>query len=67
MRKLLIYICIFTLVFSNISIASIKRTADFRVEELIPIDIIEIIYKDPSNMLLYLKDILFLKCRRHSL
>jgi len=40
MRKLLIHICIFTLIFSNISIASIKRTADFRVEELIPIDIL---------------------------
>ena len=39
MKKLLIYICIFTLTFHNISIASIKRTADLRVEEVIPIDI----------------------------
>lgn len=38
MKKLLIYICIFTIVFPNISIASVERTADFRVEKVIPID-----------------------------
>ena len=38
MRKLLIYICIITLIIPYTSIASVKRTADFRVQEVIPID-----------------------------
>lgn len=38
MRKILIYICILTLIFPYIAIASVKRTADFRVEDIIEID-----------------------------